>query len=319
MEKRGIDISYYQGDINFDELKGNIDFAIVRTSYGNFYEDRKYKQNIEGLESIGVPYGLYHYSYASSVESAKEEATKFINLVKNYKPLYPVVVDIESNSSTQNLSSETLVDIAVTFCETIEDAGYYAMIYSNLNFFNTKLNSQELDKYDKWLAQWASRTTYDGEFGIWQYSSTGTVSGINGNVDLDIAYKDYPSIIKEKGLNNYVGKDENVDEGESTNEINYVVKKGDTLSAIASKYNTTYQKLATYNNISNPDLIYPKQIIKIPSDISITPTTYVVKKGDTLSAIASKYGTTWQKLYEKNKNIIGNNPDIIKPGQILKL
>ena len=104
MERRGIDISHHQGTIDFNALKGNIDFAMVRTSYGAFYEDRNYKQNIAGLESIGVPYGLHHFSYATDVAGAKKEAEGFINLIKNYKPLYPVVIDMESSSPPYTLT-----------------------------------------------------------------------------------------------------------------------------------------------------------------------------------------------------------------------
>ncbi len=324
MQKKGIDISHHQGDIDFDALKGNIDFAIVRTSYGAFYEDRKYKENIKGLERIGVPYGLYHFSYATSVESAKKEAEGFINLIKNYKPTYPVIIDIESSSQTKDVRSDTLSDIADVFCKMVEEKGYYVMIYANLDYFKNKLNASKLDKYDKWLAQWSSKPTYDKEFGIWQYSSKGNVSGINGNVDLDIAYKDYPSIIKKQGLNGYednTSNDSNNNDNETPGqvEINYVVKKGDTLSGIASKYGTTYQLLASYNNITNPNKIYPGQIIRVPKQGDINPTTYVVRKGDTLSGIAKKYGTTSNKLYEKNKSIIGNNPNKIYPGQVLSI
>lgn len=266
MEKRGIDISHHQGNIDFDKLKGNIDFAMVRTSYGAFYEDKKYKQNIAGLEKIGVPYGLYHFSYATNVEEAKKEAEGFINVIKKYNPTYPVVIDIEHSDRTSNIRGDTLIEIANTICSMIENAGYYAMIYSNLSYFNDKLNDNSLDRYDKWLAEWKSIPTYDKPFGIWQYTSNGNVPGITGNVDLNISYKDYPSIIK------------NIT---PSKEINYVVKKGDTLSSIASKYGTTYQKLASYNNISNPNKIYPGQIIKISGTTEIMPTTYVVKKGDT--------------------------------------
>lgn len=316
MEKKGIDISHHQGDINFEKLKGNIDFAMVRTSYGSFYEDRKYKQNISGLEKINVPYGLYHFSYATDVETAKKEASSFINLIKKYNPTYPVVIDIEYSDRTADVRKDTLVDIADTFCKMVEDAGYYVMIYANLDYFNNKLNSSVLDKYDKWLAQWTSKPTYNKPFGIWQYSSKGSVPGITGNVDLNISYKDYPSIIKGNGTNG------NIQETikEDNKEINYVVKKGDTLSGIASKYNTTYQKLASYNNISNPDKIFIGQIIKIPViSNNINPISYVVKKGDTLSSIALKYATDWQTLYQKNKEVIGDNPNLIKPGQILKI
>ena len=313
MQKKGIDISHHQGDIDFNSLKGNIDFAMVRTSYGSFYEDKKYKQNIKGLERINVPYGFYHFSYATSVESAKKEAEGFINIIKKYNPTYPIVIDIEWSNRTENVKSDTLISITDTICSMIEKAGYYAMIYANLDYFNNKLNDSRLDKYDKWLAEWKSNPTYKKSFGIWQYSSKGQIPGIKGNVDLNISYKDYPSIIKSKKT------DDNRNETSKTNEINYVVKKGDTLSLIASKYNTTYQKLASYNNISNPNKIYPGQIIKIKQEMNINPTNYVVKKGDTLSSIASRYKTSWKKIYEKNKNIIGKNPDKIKPGQVLSI
>ena len=104
------------------------------------------------------------------------------------------------------------------------------------------------------------------------------------------------------------------DESNENNDV-YIVVKGDTLSGIASKYNTTYQELAEINNIKDPNKIYPGQKIKIPSSGVI----YVVQKGDTLSGIASKYNTTWQSIYEKNKDVIGDNPDLIKPGQNLKI
>ena len=302
MEKHGIDISEYQGNINFSKLKGNIDFAMVRTSYGSFHTDKMYKQNIKGLESINVPYGLYHFSYATNKDEAIKEAECFINLIKNYKPLYPVAIDVEASNLTKNLSKNTLVEIVNTFCKMVQDAGYYVVIYANLNYFKTKLNSSTLNKYDKWIAEWTNKLDYKSA-GMWQYSSKGSIEGINGNVDLDKAFKDFPSIIKKKNSNN--------------SEINYVVKKGDTLIKIAKKYGLDYKKLAKYNNISNPNKIYTGQIIKIPSNDDIKPTTYIVQKGDTLSSIARKYNMNWKDIYEKNKSIIGDNPNKIYPGMTL--
>lgn len=319
MGKRGIDISHHQGNIDFDKLKGNIDFAMVRTSYGAFYEDKKYKQNIAGLERIGVPYGLYHFSYATSIDSAKKEAEGFIKIIKKYNPTYPVVIDIESSSITSDVRSDTLVDIADTICKKIEDAGYYVMIYANLDYLNNKLNDSKLDRYDKWLAEWKNKPSYNKPFGIWQYSSKGSIPGINGNVDMNISYKDYPSIIKSNKLNN---NDNPVilDKENIISEINYVVKKGDNLSKIANKYGTTYQALASYNNITNPNKIYIGQIIRVPNSSSgIKPSTYVVKKNDTLIDIAKKYGIDWKELYNKNKDVIGKNPNLIKPGQVLEI
>lgn len=97
----------------------------------------------------------------------------------------------------------------------------------------------------------------------------------------------------------------------------YIVKSGDTLSGIASKYGTTYQELARINNIANPNVIYPGQVIKING--GTVEKIYTVKSGDTLSGIANKYGTTWQNIYNNNRDIIGSNPNLIKPGQILKV
>lgn len=279
MQKKGIDISHHQGDINFDKLKGNIDFAMVRTSYGSFYEDKKYKRNIKELERVGIPYGLYHFSYATNIESAKKEALGFINIIKKYNPTYPVVIDIESSSRTSNVRKDTLVDITSTICSMIEGAGYYVMIYANKDYLTGKLNSSKLDRYDKWLAEWSSKPTYNKNFGMWQYSSKGSMPGIVGRVDLNIAYKDYPSIISNKRPDT---SSSDRKEEDSNSIINYVVKKGDTLSAIASKYNTNYKSLAEYNGIKDPNKIYIGQIIKVPNKNTSTPTTYIVKKGDTI-------------------------------------
>lgn len=319
MEKKGIDISHHQGEIDFNKLKGNIDFAMVRTSYGSFYEDRKYKRNIKGLESIGVPYGLYHFSYATNIEDAKKEANGFINIIKKYNPTYPVVIDIESSNRTQSVNNNMLVDITDTICSMIENAGYYVMIYANLDYLNGKLNSSKLDRYDKWLAQWTKSPTYNKSFGIWQYSSKGSLPGINGNVDLNISYKDYPSIIGKKNNDN-TSSNNRQDEKVENNSTNYVVKKGDTLIKIASKYNMSYKTLASYNNIKDANKIYVGQIIKIPKkDEVIIPSTYIVKKGDTLIKIAKKYNINWKDLYELNKNVIGSNPNLIKIGMVLKI
>lgn len=104
-----------------------------------------------------------------------------------------------------------------------------------------------------------------------------------------------------------------------TNDVIYTVKRGDTLSAIATKYHTTYQALAAYNRIKNPNLIYVGEKIRIPSTNIDKEITYKVKPGDNLTSIARKFDTTWQKIYEKNRNVIGTNPNLIRPGQILKI
>ncbi len=200
MELRGIDISKHNGNIDFNKLKGNIDFAIVRTSFGFFNEDLKYREYIKGLESNGIPYGLYHYSYARNLDEAKIEVEGFLNIARQYNPTYPLVLDMEDADNWKlnngNPSNDMYVQICEYFCKKIEEAGYYAMIYASKSWLETKLNDSRLDRFDKWLAQWSSKPTYDKSFGIWQYTSDGSVPGISGRVDMNISYVDYPSIIK---------------------------------------------------------------------------------------------------------------------------
>ena len=140
----------------------------------------------------------------------------------------------------------------------------------------------------------------------WNYNKKVTVSEIR---------KGYSCILRSRKAIDVGTSEEQATNGDKT-AITYTVKKGDTLSEIAMKYGTTYQELARINNIANPDLIYVGQVIKINVT---TETTYTVKSGDTLSGIANKYGTTWQKKKKKNKSVIGNDPNLIKPGQVLKI
>lgn len=200
MEFRGIDISKHNGNIDFNKLKGNIDFAIVRTSFGFFNEDLKYREYIKGLESNGIPYGLYHYSYARNLDEAKIEVEGFLNIARQYNPTYPLVLDMEDADNWKlnngNPSNDMYVQICEYFCKKIEEAGYYAMIYASKSWLEAKLNDSRLDRFDKWLAQWTSKPTYGKSFGIWQYTSNGSVPGISGRVDMNISYVDYPSIIK---------------------------------------------------------------------------------------------------------------------------
>lgn len=199
MEFKGIDISKHNGNIDFNKLKGNVDFVMVRTSFGFFNEDSKYKEYITGLENVGIPYGLYHYSYARNLDEAKKEADGFLNIAKQYNPSYPLVIDMEDTdgwkASNGNPSNDMYVQICEYFCKRVEEAGYYAMIYANKNWFENKLNDSRLDRFDKWLAQWSSKPTYNKPFGMWQYTSDGNMLGISGRVDMNIAYKDYKAII----------------------------------------------------------------------------------------------------------------------------
>ena len=155
------------------------------------------------------------------------------------------------------LNNRQRTDVVKTFYEEIEKAGYYAVFYCNLNWLNNYLYKNELlPKYDLWLGQWQV-TRSSIECGIWQKSDHGSVYGINGNVDLNIAYKDYPQIMKNNGLKGFKK------EAMAGKEQTYIVKKSDTLSAIAAKYGVNVDYLVINNNIKSKDRIYPDQVIKI--------------------------------------------------------
>lgn len=184
----------------------NVDGVMIRSSWGHFTKDAKLAKHVSLAESAGIPYGFYHYSYALNVSQAKEEVSGMINLIKHYKPTLPIAIDMEDadgyKAKNGNPSKQILTDICEEFCYQLEKAGYYAMIYANLDWWKNKLIQSQLTKYDRWLAQWGvSQPSL--KCGIWQYTSAGRVNGFNGNVDLSESYHDYASIIREQGLNNY--------------------------------------------------------------------------------------------------------------------
>ena len=198
---KGIDISYHNGDIDFNKVKSDgIKFAMIRASYGFFNIDKKVIDNIRGCERAGMPYGFYHYSYARNLDEAKKEVDGFLNLVKDYNPTYPLVIDMEDADKWKEkngpVSNDMYVKICDLFCREIEAHGYYAMIYANTDWFSNKLNASTLDRYDKWLADWRVTPNETIPRGIWQFTSKGLVNGINGYVDMNYSYKNYPSIIK---------------------------------------------------------------------------------------------------------------------------
>lgn len=199
MNKNGIDISVYQGDIDFKKLKDNVDFVMIRIGYGKGKYDSKAVKNIEGCKTNNIPFGGYWFSYALTPEMATAEADYICDMMDNYTPTYPICFDYEGDSYNNAVKNNCKPDkqmlqaIATAFCSRVEERGYYAMIYTNIDFWNRGFGALS-SKYDIWLAQWkVSKPSKN--CGIWQKSSAGNVSGIDGKVDLDIAYKDYPVII----------------------------------------------------------------------------------------------------------------------------
>lgn len=205
---KGIDVSKYQGNIDWAKVKASgIDFAIVRLGYTGTKSrkptlDGKFKRNMAQCEKRGINVGVYYYSTATSLIQAQNEAKFVIKHLKGRKLQYPVYIDTE-DAMQAKLSKNNLTAIVKEFCETMEQAGYYVGIYSNKSWFTDQLNERKLKAYDKWVAQYNDKCTYKGDYGIWQYTDKGKVSGIKGNVDLNKCSKNYPTIIKKAKLNGY--------------------------------------------------------------------------------------------------------------------
>lgn len=207
--KKGIDVSSYQGRIDWTKVKPFIDFAIIRCGYGSDFrsqDDVYFERNTKLCQELNIPYGTYLYSYATNLDEAKSEVEHTLRLIKDKYLEYPVFLDVESKRQMA-LPKEDLIEIVKYYCEELEKNGYYVGIYSNLYRFRSNLDSSELDAFDKWVAEWNDEFTYKGKAGMWQNTSYEEIAGIRGRVDGDIAFYDYPKIIKEKGLNHLEDED----------------------------------------------------------------------------------------------------------------
>lgn len=251
MEFRGIDVSKWQGNIDWKKVKASgVDFAILRAGYGSVasQKDITFEDNYKNAKAAGVPVGAYHYSYAKDVAGAKREAQTFLEWVKGKQFEYPVVFDIEENA-VFNLGKNTVSEIIKAFCSTVESAGYYVSVYTNKNWLDHVVSDEVKGKYDTWLAQWVSAPSYDGPFGMWQYSSSGTVDGISGRVDMNIAYKNYPEIIKRNKLNGWGSADVPVvSDKQEQAEKTYTAGKALTLNNTPIYISSTSKKVAGYKS-----------------------------------------------------------------------
>lgn len=198
----GIDVSSFQGDIDWEKVAGaGIEFVFIRLggrgySEGAIYLDAKFQQNLEGAKAAGLPVGVYFYSQAITVEEAEEEALFVLESLGSWSLEYPVVYDWEiapsSTARTASLDSVTLTDCAITFCETVARAGYTPMIYLGSRVAYTKVDLSRLTAYDVWYAQYASTpSSMYYNYRIWQYTDSGTVPGIGTKVDMDLAFIPY--------------------------------------------------------------------------------------------------------------------------------
>ena len=188
---RGIDVSNFQGTIDWNQVKAaGIEFAILKVGpvYGK--PDSTFERNATECERLGIPYGVYYYSYARSVADANKEADRTLAWLGGHHPSLPVYYDLEDNYILQdpNFSKDKLARIAQTFCNRMEAVGFKSGIYANLNWLNNYLDSPSLSGYDHWVAQYNWCCDYAGSYSFWQYSSSGNVPGVNGRCDMNYCF-----------------------------------------------------------------------------------------------------------------------------------
>ena len=313
----GIDVSAWQGDIDFEAVKqSGIEVVYIKSSESQWV-DPYFESNYEKATAANLKVGVYHYVTARTVEEARVEAAFFVSVLEDKALDCRLAMDFESFG---NLSVAQINEIGLAFLQTVESlSGKEVVVYSDtsnaINIWN-----ESIANYLLWVAEYGVSEPQDnGNWSSWvgfQYSDAGSISGIGGgSVDLDyftdgIFLSDQQTPVPSVP-----------DEQKPTpNETTYTVRSGDTLSEIAMRFGVSVSDLVRWNNISNPNLIYPGEVLKIrggaSQSTSATTQTYTVRSGDTLSEIAARFGVSVSNLVSWN-NI--SNPNLIYPEEVLRV
>ena len=304
MKELCFDISTWQGGINYQAIRERVKYCILRAGFSTT-KDNQFENHYANLQGLNL--GAYWYSYASSPDEARREARKCLEVINGKKFTMPIYLDIE-DPSMSGLGRGTLDAIVRAFGEVIESAGYYFGVYSNLNWYRNIISGSELNRsYDWWIACWSDSAPGGVDYGVWQFTSD--YNDFGWRLDANYVVKDYPTIIREAGLNHLDGStptptpspsgktiDELANEviqglwgnGEDRynrltnagydynavqNRVNeilgggsgeyYTIQSGDTLSEIAERFGTSVSQLCAWNGISNPNLIYAGDTIRV--------------------------------------------------------
>ena len=324
LEYQGIDVSNWQGYIDYRSVReSGIEVVYIKASQGTNIKDAYFEINYENAKTNGLKVGFYHFLTATNTEEAEQEARFFASVISGKTPDCKLVMDYETFGG---VGVEESNEIAQVFLETTRRlTNKDIIIYSDLSNSQSRFSSELAENYELWLAYYGDtanleniQTRWSNYVGL-QYSDRGRINGISGAVDLDrFSEEIFLDEISE------VPVTENPTGTINTETITYTVQRGDTLWAIARRYGTTSEEIAEINNISNPNLIYPGQQLKIPTNSTTEgeetrgtgDIIYTVQRGDTLSRIAREYNVTVAHIVELNDI---SNPNLIYPGEKLRI
>ena len=301
--KKVIDVSQFNGAIDFSKVAKNVDGVIIRAGFrgyssGTLVKDSRFNINIAGFNGANVPIGVYFVTQAISEAEARAEARYTMDLVKGYKLTLPIFIDSEDaghgagRADHGKLPRDKRTAILKAFCEEVQKEGYAAGIYASSYWFKAYLNVEELANNFLWVAKYSAVEPIV-KWDAWQYTDRGRINGINSNVDIshyndaiaapaDAPKKSNEEIAEEviagkwgngderkkklsaEGYNySYIQKIVNNKLKPKTSKVYYKIKKGDNLTKIAKAYGTTVNKLKTLNGIKNANLIYAGQTIRV--------------------------------------------------------
>ena len=319
---QGIDISSYQGEVNFEKVKKDgIQIVYIKATEGTTYIDPYLERNYQKAKQNGLKVGVYHYVTARTEEQAKKEARFFVKSTSGKQLDCRLAMDFETFG---NLNKTQINQIGLTFMKEVEKLSKKQVILYSNSYTASNIWSGETTKYPLWVAEYGvEKPVNNGNWKTWagwQYTDVGRVNGITSYVDRDKFTKEI--FLEDTST---IPEIEEPDEGgtdptpEKTKKI--IIQPGDTLSQIARKYNTTVSALAKLNNITNVHLIYAGETLLVPiknteNEETKPAHTYTIQSGDTLSKIAMQFGTTVD-IIAKDNNI--QNIHRIYTGQTLKI
>lgn len=327
---KGIDISNWQANLNAGTI--NADFVIVKATEGTGYVNAVCDKHYQQAKAAGKKLGVYHFARNGS-NSARAEAEFFVNNTKGYHKEAVLVLDWEDGGNVANTAwAKQWLDIVqqltgvkplIYMSESVVNShDWTEVVKADYGLWVAKYRDNVADfNYNMELAGARPSVKYWPFYAIWQWTSSGRLDGYDANLDLNEAYltaEQWDKYAGGKAVGTVVTPapvTPTPAPAQQPQTQTYTVQPGDNLSAIAAKFGTNYQTLAAINGLANPSLIYPGQVLRVVGQAQTTP-TYTVRRGDILSTIASNNGTTWQNLQRINGLA---NPDLIYPGQVLRL